>query len=94
MSLRSFQAYPIPGRPLDLAIASAIASILALSLSSGQGVGDLKGWRMRLSSRSWRGSGIDNGEHATLVERAIVQHVEETWRDPRHGLCELRGKPR
>ena len=57
--------------------------------AAGQGQIDVFGELIDVLSLARR-SGIDNGEHATLVERAIEQHVEEIWRDPGHGLCELR----
>ncbi|MHB1305296.1 MAG: glycoside hydrolase family 15 protein [Acidiphilium sp.] len=38
--------------------------------------------------------GLDRSERTGRVERAIVEHIEKTWREPGAGLWESRGEPR
>jgi GH15 family glucan-1,4-alpha-glucosidase len=39
-------------------------------------------------------AGIERTEHSKVVERAIVEHLEENWQDAGHGIWESRGDPK
>ncbi|HWE78955.1 MAG TPA: glycoside hydrolase family 15 protein [Pseudolabrys sp.] len=39
-------------------------------------------------------AGIDHTQHSKTVERALVDRLESTWREPGHGIWEARGEPR
>jgi GH15 family glucan-1,4-alpha-glucosidase len=39
-------------------------------------------------------AGIERGEHGTIIEEAIVNHIGSVWRTPGHGIWEHRGEPR
>ena len=41
-----------------------------------------------------RRSGIPSDRHAWAVERALLRHLEQTWRQPDHGIWEVRGPKR
>ena len=44
---------------------------------------------LNLASRA----GIERPEHGLRVEQAIIEHLETVWREPGHGIWELRGTP-
>jgi GH15 family glucan-1,4-alpha-glucosidase len=39
-------------------------------------------------------AGIDHTDHSRKVERALVERLESTWREPGHGIWESRSEPR
>jgi GH15 family glucan-1,4-alpha-glucosidase len=39
-------------------------------------------------------AGIERTEHSRTIERAIIEHLEKTWREAGHGLWESRGDPK
>jgi GH15 family glucan-1,4-alpha-glucosidase len=41
-----------------------------------------------------RAAGLEVREHAWSLQRVLVRHLETRWREPDHGIWEIRGEPR